>query len=84
MPQVSERQFTDAQNAAIYAIDRSMAVVAGAGSGKTTVLIDRCRHIIGDDWAELDRLLAITFTEKAAFELRDRISLAARKLKFIV
>ena len=73
MPQVSERQFTDAQNAAIYSIDRSMAVVAGAGSGKTTVLIDRCRHIIGDDWTELDRLLAITFTEKAAGELKGRL-----------
>jgi ATP-dependent helicase/nuclease subunit A len=73
LPQVSERQFTDAQNAAIYAIDRSMAVVAGAGSGKTTVLIDRCRHIIGDDWTELDRLLAITFTEKAAGELKGRL-----------
>ncbi len=70
---VSERELTEAQNAAIYAIDRSMSVVAGAGSGKTTVLIDRCRHIVGDDWSTLDRLLAITFTEKAAGELKARL-----------
>lgn len=64
---------TEAQNAAIYTTDRSVAVVAGAGSGKTTVLIDRCLHIIGDDWGEIDRMLAITFTEKAAGELKRRM-----------
>lgn len=68
-----ENVLTEAQNAAIYTTDRSIAVVAGAGSGKTTVLISRCLHIIGGDWTEIDRLLAITFTEKAAGELRARL-----------
>ncbi len=70
MPDTS---FTEAQNAVAFAIDRSMSVVAGAGSGKTTVLIERCLHIIEDDWGALDRLLAITFTEKAAGELKARL-----------
>ncbi|MBT3181113.1 MAG: ATP-dependent helicase [Deltaproteobacteria bacterium] len=70
---ITDKVLTEAQNAAIYSIDRPMAVVAGAGSGKTTVLINRCRHIIGDDWKEIDRLLAITFTEKAAGELKARL-----------
>lgn len=68
-----DKELTEAQNAAIYSTHRSMSVVAGAGSGKTTVLVNRCRHIIGGDWAELDRLLAITFTEKAAGELKARL-----------
>jgi len=50
-----------------------MAVIAGAGSGKTTVLINRCLEIIGDSYGELDRILAITFTEKAAAELKQRL-----------
>ena len=69
----TDKEFTEAQNAAIYTIDRSTSVVAGAGSGKTTVLIERCCHIIGDDWSELDKLLSITFTEKAAAELKARL-----------
>jgi ATP-dependent helicase/nuclease subunit A len=73
MTHSTDKEFTEAQNAAIYTIDRSTSVVAGAGSGKTTVLIERCCHIIGDDWSELDRLLAITFTEKAAAELKARL-----------
>lgn len=64
---------TEAQNAAIYTIDRSLAVVAGAGSGKTTVLINRCSHIIGKEFSEIDHLMAITFTEKAAGELKSRL-----------
>ena len=73
MTHSTDKEFTESQNAAIYTIDRSTSVVAGAGSGKTTVLIERCCHIIGDDWSELDRLLAITFTEKAAAELKARL-----------
>jgi len=66
-------RLTESQNAAIYTIDRSVAVVAGAGSGKTTVLIKRCCQIIGDNFSEIDRMLAITFTDKAAGELRSRL-----------
>lgn len=58
---------------ATRSIDESMAIVAGAGSGKTTVLIERCANIIGGDWSRLDQILVITFTEKAAGELKARI-----------
>ena len=67
------KELTKAQKRAITATDQSMAVIAGAGSGKTTVLINRCLEIIGDGHSELDRILAITFTEKAAAELKQRL-----------
>lgn len=76
------KELTRAQKRAITATDRSMAVIAGAGSGKTTVLINRCLEIINKGHApeasatgqaELDRILAITFTEKAAAELKQRL-----------
>lgn len=67
------KELTSAQKRAITAIDQSMAVIAGAGSGKTTVLINRCLEIIGTNHGELDRILAITFTEKAAAEVKQRL-----------
>lgn len=76
MPQhadIAERELTEPQRRAIASIDAHAAVVAGAGSGKTLVLIERLRRIIGGDWSRLDRLLAITFTEKAAAELKARL-----------
>lgn len=66
-------KLTESQREAITSTGDSIAVVAAAGSGKTTVLIQRCLNIIGDDYSELDRLLAITFTEKAAAELKSRL-----------
>jgi ATP-dependent helicase/nuclease subunit A len=46
---------------------------AGAGSGKTTTLIDRLAWLLSERGAELSRIVAITFTEKAAGELKDRL-----------
>jgi len=53
--------------------DRDMLVSAGAGSGKTLVLIERLLGCIEDDGIPLDRILVVTFTEKAASELRNKI-----------
>ena len=46
---------------------------AGAGSGKTTVLVDRYCAAVADDGVEVERILAFTFTERAAAEMRTRI-----------
>ena len=70
-PQV--RELTDEQAHAVAQRDGDLLLSAAAGSGKTSVLVERfVRHVIDDDIAP-GRILAITFTEKAAGELRRRI-----------
>jgi ATP-dependent helicase/nuclease subunit A len=66
--------FTSDQQDAVYSYDRNVIVVAGAGSGKTHVLISRYLALLdaNPDWP-LNALVAITFTKKAAEEMRDRI-----------
>ncbi len=54
--------------------DRHLAVTANAGSGKTTVLVQRFVDILLQTDTRINEIIAITFTEKAASELRKRIS----------
>ncbi|MDQ3350620.1 MAG: UvrD-helicase domain-containing protein, partial [Actinomycetota bacterium] len=54
-------------------LSETLFVEAGAGSGKTTVLVDRIVNLIVEHGVEPHELAAITFTEAAASELRDRI-----------
>ena len=54
-------------------LDQTLFVEAGAGTGKTTSLVDRILELVGSGTTTLDRIAAITFTEAAAAELRDRI-----------
>jgi len=54
-------------------LDTTLFVEAGAGSGKTRALVDRIVRLVTTGTAGLDELAAITFTEKAAAELRDRV-----------
>ena len=53
--------------------DHDAFLEAGAGTGKTTVLVDRYCAAVIDDGIEVERLLAFTFTERAAAEMRSRI-----------
>ncbi len=55
------------------ALDKTLFVEAGAGTGKTTSLVDRVTKLVSSGKTTLDRVSAITFTEAAAAELRDRI-----------
>jgi ATP-dependent exoDNAse (exonuclease V) beta subunit len=70
---VGERQPTPEQAAAIAASARRVLVEAGAGTGKTGVMVDRYCRLVCDQEVALEAILAITFTEKAATELRERI-----------
>ena len=54
-------------------IDRHICVTAGAGSGKTTVLVDRYLKILREGNVNPQEIVAITFTEKAAAEMKERI-----------
>ncbi len=55
------------------ALDETLFVQAAAGSGKTRALVDRIVQLVARGAAGLDQVAAITFTEKAAAELRDRV-----------
>ena len=55
------------------ALDKTLFVEAGAGTGKTTSLVDRVTKLVSSGRTTLDRISAITFTEAAAAELRDRV-----------
>ncbi|MBY6687231.1 UvrD-helicase domain-containing protein [Rhodococcus sp. BP-149] len=57
----------------------TLFVEAGAGSGKTHSLVRRICHLVLEDGIELDRIAAITFTEKAAAELRERVRVELAK-----
>ena len=50
----------------------NLFVEAGAGSGKTTALVDRLVALISTGTAKVDEIAAVTFTRKAAAELRER------------
>ena len=63
-----------AQRDAVIHRNGPMLVVAGAGSGKTRVLTHRIAHLIGNDNINPFQILAITFTNKAAQEIKDRVA----------
>jgi ATP-dependent exoDNAse (exonuclease V) beta subunit len=67
------KQLTAEQLAALERRDGELLLAAAAGSGKTSVLVERFARLVCDDGIEVGRVLAITFTEKAASELKGRV-----------
>src|SRR5262245_17548289 len=68
-----EQVFTGEQQQAIDSRTGSLLLSAGAGSGKTAVLVERTVQAVLTDQIDPSAVLAITFTEKAAAELSERI-----------
>ena len=64
----------NAQKEAVLHLDGPLLIVAGAGSGKTKVLTSRIAHIIKEKKAFPNQILAVTFTNKAANEMQNRVS----------
>ncbi|GHD90127.1 ATP-dependent helicase [Streptomyces naganishii] len=72
--------FTDAQRTAINTHDDNLLIVACAGSGKTEVISQRIAGLIGRPDMQPKNIVAFTFTEKAAGELKERVHTRIREL----
>ncbi len=65
---------TEQERAVTYG-DGPLLIIAGAGTGKTKVITHRIAHLIASKAARPDEILAVTFTEKAASEMEERVDL---------
>jgi len=69
----TEKVFNTEQRAAITTGDGPLLIIAGAGTGKTTVITERIKHLILEKNIAPEEILALTFTEKASHEMEERI-----------
>lgn len=70
---VDDSKLTEEQRMAVRITDRCVAVTAGAGAGKTRVLVNRYIGLLESGECDVENIVAITFTNKAANEMKERI-----------
>ena len=76
-------EVNDAQRAVIGHLDGPLLVIAGPGSGKTHSIVLRALNLLLLGKAEPKQVVLCTFTNKAAFEMRDRLAAAARRVGYV-
>lgn len=76
MDKTSNLKLNKEQKEAIEFGDGPLLIIAGAGTGKTTVITERVKHLIMSGRAKPEEVLALTFTEKGAKEMEERIDVA--------
>src|SRR6266480_1001051 len=69
----NSRKLKPEQASAAHTLDRHLSVTAGPGAGKTFVLVERYLEILRTKKVSVDNIVAITFTNRAANEMRQRI-----------
>ena len=73
------KKLNNFQKEAVLYTSGPLLIVAGAGSGKTKVLTSRIANIVENNLAFPNEILAVTFTNKAAREMQNRIGLILKK-----
>ncbi len=70
---MSDIVYTPGQTKAIKERNKNIIISAAAGSGKTRVLVDRVISLMLDEKVPIDKMIIVTFTNKASIEMKDRI-----------
>ncbi|MBI3577495.1 ATP-dependent helicase [Candidatus Gottesmanbacteria bacterium] len=73
---VEERQLNEEQKKAVTFCEGPLLIIAGAGTGKTTVVTERIKFLLSSKKARPEEILALTFTEKASREMEERVDIA--------
>ena len=76
---MTELKLTDGQRTAIYERNKNIIVSAAAGSGKTMVLVNRVISMMVEEGIDIDKMIIVTFTNKSAQDMKDKIREALEK-----